>query len=538
MLKALPIIILALILYGPCSKKRPQPQPPHPIPTVEPTPEPSPIASPSPTPASTPTPTNLATPYPTPVIDPASYVPAPPLVGSTVTISGENFTDRLQAAQDDPTVGRVIVKGGSLVRPTIWRKHTVVDTSPADPLKCDVVDPLPAFEKLIPLTDYGCILLADGVYVEGTHRAPKELLDWFMFGIGWNWPNDPYFKKLSELTDEQIAGNSSLVLGPTFRSRLHPQVSVFQALGDVLGSHTGKSENIAIRGIVIKGRQKLYDGGVRSTVLLGNCHNCTVQEMFLWGTDSIGVTAGGSAREKGNFSNNVLFFLNIFSNVPAANMAAINSQNTLIVNNYVRKPGRPDEDFRAITGERAGAGICGFDLETNDSADHSGNNYGFNNLIDFEGAYQEAAGNGLCLQDPYVGANRGKGVVANNVVLGGRVDNIKRYLSNGIFLNSLKGWHVSNNYIFKAGQNAIQAWGIVECVIEDQIFDSTGGGGNPSFWSKGMRDSTVRRNNYVKRDIPINMQAGFVDICGENNTFSNNVIPGEDPNAPATKRCP
>jgi hypothetical protein len=129
-------------------------------------------------------------------------------------------------------------------------------------------------------------------------------------------------------------------------------------------------------------------------------------------------------------------------------------------------------------------------------------------------------------------------VAANNVIIGGRNDVIHRHMSNGLFISGLKDCQILNNYIFRTGQNAIQIYNISNCLIEDNIFDSTGGGGNPTFWSKGMRDTIVRRNNYVRRNIAINMQAGFLDICGARNQYINNFIPSVQGPAPATHRCP
>jgi hypothetical protein len=262
-------------------------------------------------------------------------------------------------------------------------------------------------------------------------------------------------------------------------------------------------------------------------------------DVYLEDTASIGVTAGGSALEsknrdgtvnKDNFARDIVFTRNIFSGVAAANTATINTEDAYVFHNYVRRPGHHNPKF--------GGGVCGHDHETNSAADHTRNIYVYNNLYDYEGAHQDASGNAVCLQDPYTGANRGRVVAANNVIIGGRNDVRYRYMSNGIFLNGLKDCQILNNYIFRTGQNAIQAWAISGCLIQDNIFDSTGGGGNPSFWSKGMRDTIVRRNNFIKRDIAINMQAGFLEICGEGNQYIDNLIPGHDGPAPATRRCP
>src|SRR5215469_11733581 len=45
-----------------------------------------------------------ATPFPVPKYNPADYLP-PAQAGKTVTVSGANLSDRIQAAEDDPSVG-------------------------------------------------------------------------------------------------------------------------------------------------------------------------------------------------------------------------------------------------------------------------------------------------------------------------------------------------------------------------------------------------------------------------------------------------
>ena len=314
---------------------------------------------------------------------------------------------------------------------------------------------------------------------------------------------------------------------------------MFQALGDACCSHTGKANNITIQGFRIKGRQTVFDGGVRSTILLGNCERCAVMDVYLEDTASIGITAGGSALEskrpdggvnKDNFAREIVFTRNIFSGVAAANTATINTEDAFIFNNYVRRPGHHNPRF--------GGGVCGHDHETNSPADHTRNIYIYNNLYDYEGAHQDAAGSAICLQDPCAGRNRGRVVAANNVIIGGRNDVLYRFMSNGLFLNGIRDCQIVNNYIFRTGQNAIQIHGISNCLIQDNIFDSTGGGGNPSFWSTGMKDTIVRRNPFIRRDIPINMEAGFMEICGERNQYIDNVIPGLAGPAPPTRRCP
>ena len=451
-------------------------------------------------------PVNWATPYPTPNYNPADYLP-PVQRGRTVTVSGANLADKIQAAQDDATVGTVRIQGGgSIDKQVTLRKHTVFDSSiySAD---------------MQGITDYGQFLIADGVLVEGTWRPPQALIDYFKKGNGRNW-QDPYLLKVQALTADQLAGNGTTILEPTYVKGPHPAIEVFQALGDSHSSHTGISRNIAVIGFHIKGRQKVYDGGVRSTILLGNCVKCTAQNNYLEDTGSIGILFGGSALQKNNYSDHGLMWRNIASGVAAANFASVNSENLLVIENYSRRPGHHNPRF--------GGGVCGFDLETNSPADHTRNIGVYNNLFDYEGASLESAGNALCLQDPYHGANHGKVIAANNIAIGGRDDRLHRYMSNGIFLVGLKQCEIINNYVFRTGQNAIQAYGLDGCLVQDNDFESTGGGGSPTIHLTGVLNTTFRRNHFRSRPgLTINVQAGMVDKCGKGNVFENNLTHGK-----------
>lgn len=453
------------------------------------------------------TPVNWATPYPTPVYNPADYIPATPR-GRIATVSGANLADKIQAAQDDPNVVTVkIVGGGSIDKQVTLRKHTVFDGSTYS-------------ADLQGITDQGQFLIADGVLVEGTWRPPQALIEYFQKGNGHNW-QDPYLQRVQAITAEQLAGNGTTILEPTFVRGPFPAIEVFQALGDSHSSHTGISRNIAVIGFHIKGRQKVYDGGVRSTILFGNCVKCTAQYNYLEDTGSIGITFGGSALEKNNYSDQGLIWRNVASGVAAANFASINSENLLVIENYSRRPGHHNPRF--------GGGVCGFDLETNSPADHTKNIGVYNNLFDYEGAFQQSAGNALCLQDPYHGPNHGKVIAANNIAIGGRGEySHNRFMSNGIFLVGLKQCEIINNYVFRTGQNAIQAYALNGCLIQDNDFESTGGGGNSTVHLTGVQNTTFRRNHFRSRPgLTINVQGGFTDKCGKGNIFENNLTNGK-----------
>lgn len=417
------------------------------------------------------------TPYPTPNYNRASYLPNV-RVGKTVTVRGANLAEKIQAAQDDQSVATVRIEGGgSIAKQVTLRKHTIFDSST---YSCDMQG----------ITDQGQFLVTDGVLVEGTWRMPQTVIDYFKSGNGRNW-QDPYLLKVQALTAEQLAATGTTILEPNFVSGTLPAIEVFQALGDSVASHTGSARDIAVIGFHIKGRQKVYDGGVRSTILFGNCLRCTAQNNYLEDTGSIGITFGGSALEKNNYSNQGLIWQNIASGVAAANFASINSENLLVMENYVRRPGHRNPRF--------GGGVCGFDLETNSAADHSKNIGVYNNLFDYEDAAFESAGNAMCLQDPYHGPNHGKVIAANNAAIGGRADIVHRFMSNGLFLVGLKQCEVVNNYVFRTGQNALQAYALDGCTIQDNDFEATGGGGNSTIVLDGVVNSIFRRNHFRSR---------------------------------------
>jgi hypothetical protein len=446
------------------------------------------------------------TPYPTPRYDPTSFIPPVP-GGKTATVKGTNLADKIQAAQDDPAVATVRIEGGgSIAKQVTLRKHTVFDSST---YSCDMQG----------ITDQGQFLLADGVRVEGTWRMPAALVDYFKFGNGRNW-QDPYLLKVQALTAEQLAATGTIILEPTFTNGTIPAIEVFQALGDSVGSHTGSARDIAVIGFHIKGRQKTYDGGVRSTVLFGNCVRCTAQNNYLEDTGSIGIQFGGSALEKSNYSNQGLIWHNVASGVAAANFAAVNSENLLVVENYVRRPGHHDPTF--------GGGVCGFDLEPNSAVDHSRDIGVYNNLFDYEEAAREGVGNAICLQNPYPGPNRGKVTAANNIAIGGRREHSNhRYLSNGMFLVGLTKCDIINNYVFRTGQNALQAYSLNGCIIQDNDFESTGGGGNSTVLLNNVSNTILRRNHFRSRPgLTINVQAGIVDKCGKGNVIEDNRVDG------------
>ena len=110
-------------------------------------------------------------------------------------------------------------------------------------------------------------------------------------------------------------------------------------------------------------------------------------------------------------------------------------------------------------------------------------------------------------------------------------------MSNGIFLVGLKKCEIINNYVFRTGQNAIQAYALDGCLIQDNDFESTGGGGNFTVMLDSVSNTIFRRNHFRSRPgLTINTQAGFMDKCGKGNVFEDNRVDGKV--NPQDRVCP
>jgi hypothetical protein len=137
-----------------------------------------------------------------PKINVDSYIPPRP-GGRVMTVaSSERLAEAIQQAQDDPNVASVrIVGGGAITHPIILKKYTAFDAST---YSCDVKPENTIFPN-IPITDYGCFLVSDGVYVGGTYRPPQTVLDYFKSGDGRN-PNDSLSARGADLNCRPIGG--------------------------------------------------------------------------------------------------------------------------------------------------------------------------------------------------------------------------------------------------------------------------------------------------------------------------------------------
>lgn len=467
----------------------------------------------------------LAVPVPTPAYDPKSYIRVP--VGNSITVRakpGEDLAGLIDVAQSKNVATVKIVGGGSITNQVRLHHHTVFDSST---YSCDTRgrDQVVKGNTNNSLW-YGCFLVDDNVLVEGTWRPPVELEDFFAH------PSAVTLAKVQALSPDQLAGTGTTILESNFHTKL-PSISVFQTYQDAVSvQHEKEANNITIMGFHVVGRQPIYDGGMRQTMTLGNCVNCAAIYNYLDNTRAIGIQFGGYGGG-GKYANHFLAWRNVFSRVASANIAVVNGENGLIAENYSLKLGH----------EGFGGGISGFDLETNGANDHARNIWVMNALFDYEGSSMNSAGNAINFQAPGLKGTTGGLYAVNNWIIGGRNDRLHIYMSNGLLMNSVNGVTIKNNYIYKTGQCAIQWYGVgprtgTGSLIEDNWFDATGGGGNPTILLTNASGVTIRQNRFtLDADIQFSTDQRIQDCGGRGNVFVENRI-GPTLLSAVTTGCP
>ncbi len=316
-------------------------------------------------------------------------------------------------------------------------------------------------------------------------------------------------------------GSSTIIYEPTFIDLDgHPAITVFQSYADAASppaqAHTGLSQNIGVEGFIFWGRQTRSDGGVRSTVNLGNCHWCGVMNNYLIYTSSIGIQFGGSS-ETGNFADNVLVYNNQFLTLPAANIALVNADHALVIGNIGSAPG--------FARGPSGGGNSGIDIEPNSPLDHAAFIGLYNNQFDYSGA--AAYGSAILVQNPYQSSLVHDITVANNRALDGCPNLTTNHrLSAGVQTGRPIGnLFVANNYVTIATQDCLAIYGDGG-VFQDNQCISTGGGGNFAVYLKAVHGVQLLRN--LIWDAP-NTQTStgpfiYEDPDSSGNIFSGNTV--------------
>lgn len=241
-------------------------------------------------------------------------------------------------------------------------------------------------------------------------------------------------------------------------------------------------------------------------VSLGNCVKCTVDNLWLDRTHSIGVQLGGSG-QFGHYAKDSSITNCLFTHVASQAIALVNGENIKIDGNKVFRPG-----------QAGGPNTASIDLEVNDVTDRLINVTVTNNLIDHRHSEINLSGNGIMVNSADSGKVGGV-LVDNNVIIGGDLEPPRSYLSNGImvFGRHMQGVTVTNNRITRTGQKGIYLYGS-NLIVEDNTLDSVGGGGVPGF--EAIITNTRIRNNSYKCDSGICDNRMLIE--GDGNTVAGN----------------
>jgi hypothetical protein len=202
----------------------------------------------------------------------------------------------------------------------------------------------------------------------------------------------------------------------------------------------------------------------------------------------------------------------------------VNGEDGIFAENYALKLGEGHPGF--------GGGVSGFDMESNVAEDHAKNIWVINSLYDYEGSFQNSAGNALNFQAPGVTVQTQNINAFNNWIIGGRSEGQHRYMSNGILVSAANNVTIKNNYIYKTGQDAIQWYGTPAAtgtgsLVEDNWFDSTGNGEDGTVQLNNTSGITLNRNRVTVEPLPpFSVDHRFQNCDSTNNVLTNTTFNG------------
>ena len=253
--------------------------------------------------------------------------------------------------------------------------------------------------------------------------------------------------------------------------------TVFQSYEDIRTPPAGSSvdSNIRITNLQIKGANPAVEGGMRQTIHLGNCHQCSVEHVWLNGTGVIGVQAGGNSF-KGNFADSVTIKNNLFTQVAAQAAAIVNGRNVAIVGNTFKDSGRKGAQHATA-----------IDIEPNAPSDIAQSIEISDNLIDSRSS-GFLHGNGIVVQNGAETSNFGPVVVKHNTIIGGALTpDESGNIGNAILIiNHTQDVTVIDNTIQRVSYSGIRLQATTRNYVARNKLISTGAGG---LLSRGLRAS-------------------------------------------------
>jgi parallel beta-helix repeat protein len=277
----------------------------------------------------------------------------------------------------------------------------------------------------------------------------------------------------------------------------------------------GIRSNITLAGFTVEGRNMTAEGGVNSTIQLGNAHNVHIYNVGLRDTTCLGITAGGTGLTNKHAENWIVEQC-LFEGVASQNLNVVNGQKITFRKNIFLRTGK-------ICGNGAPCeGVTPVDVEPNTASDVARDIVIEDNLIDSSQS-PFLHGNGIVVQNG-ARANFGNVVVRRNRLIAWPVEQppTSVRMTSGIWMSGVSGVLVTNNYIARAAHSGIRMEGCSNVTIERNTLVGTGTGGILSFEVMNTTDSRIAFN--VVQGDP-NFPWGM-DVIKETGSSDRNIYEG------------
>lgn len=279
----------------------------------------------------------------------------------------------------------------------------------------------------------------------------------------------------------------------------------------VIGGYYGITRNgsvdtdIIIRNIQIEGANPGFNS-TPQTISLGNVHRGIVEGVWLNGTRTIGIQAGGSSGD-GFWAEDVWFINNKLTHVASQGIAGVNVRRLTIENNVFESPG-----------QLGGPGNSTIDIEPNTSADKVEDIAILNNVLQGKTSDMCPHGNFILFQtDPSSTGTGGPGIIAGNKM--DSYDGSCFRTSNGISTSGIAhDIQIFNNNVSGCGQSCMWLRGTRLWVYNNTIAD--GGTGGLAAVNVGATDSRLFNNILVANAPAANR--GILEEAGVGNVYAAN----------------
>lgn len=289
--------------------------------------------------------------------------------------------------------------------------------------------------------------------------------------------------------------------------------------------HTGVTRRATLKDLQLKGRVTTASNGTASTVDLGNCHDCLVENLFLNQTTANGITVGGLSYEstlggcdEGVKSNQcasgVIVRNNQLFQVQNQGLNVVNGQRVRIINNLIK-------DHNRISGSNG----TGIDLETNANSDTLKDITIEGNTLDFRNSPQPSAGNGINIQSSGQ-RDYGPVIVRNNTLIGDELTpTAAGHMVYGIIVTAgTRRVTIVNNTIQRTSNSGIAAYGTQHTIEGNKLISVSRPAENPAINLIGATNSIVRGNSIKTGLVALGDNGRIAETSGANsNTFEANI---------------